>query len=133
VDALKRALYVQAGLWALAGVALSVAPKLVLVTLFDQPPVREFAWVRLLGVQTFALAMLMVLVAHRVDDLWWWSWAFAAADVGVALIVVLNLAFGLAPRQSAALWWVLSAITVGFALWVLFGLYVSSRERPIPD
>jgi hypothetical protein len=133
VDALRRVLYVQAGVWAVVGLALAIAPGLVLVTVFGQPELGEAAWIRLLGVQTFGLALLMVLVAHRVEELWWWAWAFAFADLAVMTIVVLNLAFGLAPGQSAALWWVASVMTIGFALWMLYALWITSRERPIPE
>jgi hypothetical protein len=133
VDALRRVLYVQAGVWAVVGLALAIAPGLVLVTVFGQPELGEAAWIRLLGVQTFGLALLMVLVAHRVEELWWWAWAFALADLAVMTIVVLNLAFGLAPGQSGALWWVASVVTIGFALWMLYALWITSRERPIPE
>ena len=129
---LRRALYLQAGVWAVAGVALAAAPRLVLVTLFDQPPHQQFAWVRLLGVQSVGLALLMVLVAHRVEELWWWSWAFAIATVTIAAVALLNAAFGLGPHESSALWWVFSGVAVVFSLALLNGLYVASREQPAP-
>jgi hypothetical protein len=125
-------LYLQAGVWGLAGLILTVAPKFTLVTLFDQPRHQEFAWLRLFGLQAICLAMLMVLVAHRVEELWWWSWAFAFVTTAMAAVVVLNAAIGLAPYQSATLWWILSVVIVGFALGLLYGLFVSSREQPLP-
>ena len=125
-------LYLQAAAWAFFGSALSVAPRFVLVTMLDQEPLAEFAWVRLFGVQTVALAMLMVIVAHRIEELWWWSWSFAFAAVFSAVVVVLNLGFGLDRGQSTWLWWAFSAVTLGFAMSLLYGLYVSSRERPVP-
>ena len=133
VDALRRVLYVQAGVGAVVGLGLTIIPGLVLVTWFGQPELGETAWIRLLGVQTFGLALVMVLVAHRVEELWWWSWAFAFTDVALMGIVVLNLAFGLAPGQSAAVWWVASLVAIGFALWMLYALWITSRERPIPE
>ena len=129
---LRRALYLQAGVWAVAGVALAAAPRLVLVTLFDQPPHQQFAWVRLLGVQSVGLALLMVLVAHRVEELWWWSWAFAIATVASAAVALLNAAIGLGPHESGVLWWVLSGVSVLFSLGLLYGLYAASREQPAP-
>jgi hypothetical protein len=133
VDALRRVLYVQAGVWAVVGLALAIVPGLVLVTWFGQPAIGETAWIRLLGVQMVGLGLLMVLVAHRAEELWWWSWAFAFTDVAVMAVVVLNLAFGLSPEQSAALWWMASVVTVGLALWMLYALWITSRERPIPE
>jgi len=132
MKALRRVLTLQAAVWALAGVALLAAPRFVLVTLFDQSRHQEFAWMRLFGAQALGLAMLMVLVAHRVEELWWWSWAFAFVAVVTASVVLLNAAFGLAPHESSVLWWVFSAITTLFSLGLLYGLYAASREQPFP-
>ena len=132
MNALRRALYLQAGVWAIVGMALAVAPRVALVTLFDQPRHQEFAWMRLLGIHALGLGMLMVLVAHRVEELWWWSWAFAIATVASAAVALLNAAFGLGPHESGVLWWVLSAPAVLFSLGLLYGLYEASREQPAP-
>jgi hypothetical protein len=131
MNALKRALYLEAAVWALAGLALSIAPRFVLESVFDQPP-ADPAWIRIVGIQAFGLAMLMVLVAHRIEDLWWWSWAFALVTLGVAAVAVLNAAIGLSPGQPATLWWLFSAAAVLSSLGLLAGLYVSSQEQPLP-
>ena len=115
MNALKRALYLEATVWAVTGLALSIDPRLILERLFDQPTVDP-AWTRIVGIQTFGLALLMVLVAHRIEDLWWWSWAFALMATGVAGVVVLNAALGLAPGESGVLWWLFSLVAVGFGL-----------------
>jgi hypothetical protein len=131
MNALKRALYLEAALWAVGGLALAIAPRFVLETIFDQPR-TDPAWLRLAGIQAFGLAMLMVLVAHRIEDLWWWSWAFALITVGVAAVTVLNAAFGLASGQPAAFWWLFAAVAILASLGLLAGLYVSSQEHPLP-
>ena len=133
MNALRRVLYLQAAVWALAGLSLAAAPRLVLVSLFRQPPFYDYAWLRILGLQSLGLAMLMVLVGHRVTELWWWSWAFELVNVALVPVVVLNAAFGLAPGESAVLWWVFSLVAAGFAFALLFGLFVSSREQPLPE
>jgi len=132
MNGLRRALYLQAAVWALAGAALALAPRFVLVTVFGQPAPNEPAWLRLLGIHAFTVAMLMVLVAHRIEDLWWWSWAFALMATGVAGVVVLNAALGLAPGESGVLWWLFSLVAVGFDLALLFGIYMTSRQQPLP-
>lgn len=132
MNTLRRVLYLEAGVWAVAGVALGLAPRFVLVTVFDQPPVPDFAWLRLYGIQAVGLAMLMVLVAHRIEQLWWWSWAFAVVTTGTAAVVVLNAAFGLSPRQSSVLWWLFALVALAFAFGLLYGLFVSSKEQPFP-
>src|SRR5207247_837321 len=101
VNALRRVLYLQAALWVLVGVALAAVPRFVLVTLFDQPPHQEVAWLRALGVESIGLALVTVLVAHRVEELWWWSWAFVLVAAATAAVALLNAAFGLAPHQSS--------------------------------
>lgn len=132
MNALRRTLYLQAAVWGALGLALALAPRLVLVTVFDQPRHEEYAWVRLFGVHDIALAMLMVLVAHRIEELWWWSWAFAFMTAITTTVVVLNAVFGLSPHQPALLWWLFSAVALGFSLSLLYGLFVASREQPLP-
>jgi hypothetical protein len=130
VAILKRALYAQAAVWAVAGVVLAVAPRWVLTTLFDQPPLAENAWLRILGVEAAGLAMLMVLVARRLDDLWWWAWAFELVTLCVASVAALNAAFGLSPHEPALLWWLLTAAAVVLALALLVGLAGAARDNP---
>ncbi len=132
MNALRRVLYLEAGVWAACGAAMVLAPRFVLVTLFDQPPLGEFAWLRLYGIQAVGLAMLMVLVAHRIEQLWWWSWAFALVTAGTAALVVLNAAFGLTRNQSGALWWIFGIVALAFSFGLLYGLFVSSKEQPFP-
>jgi hypothetical protein len=132
MNALRRTLYLQAAVWAAAGLAIAVAPRFVLVTLFDQPQSREYAWLRLFGVQAVSLAMLMVLVAHRIEELWWWSWTFAFMTAITTATVLLNAAFGASAGQSSLLWWLFSVVALAFSLALLYGLFVASREQPLP-
>jgi hypothetical protein len=125
VNALRRTLYLQAAAWAVAGLVLGLAPGVA--------SGGAHVWVRLLGVQAFVLAMLMVLVGHRVEDLWWWSWAFAFLSMACTAVALLHGAFG-HPRGTggAAAWWVLSLVLAGFTLSLLYGLFVTSRQNPFP-
>ena len=132
LTALRRTLQIQAAAWALTGALTALAPRFVVETLFGQPHLSDPAWIRLLGVESITLAMVMVLVAHRIQDLWWWCWAFALMTTGFAAILVSNTAFGLVPGQSAVTWWLASAGVVGFDLALLYGLFVASRGQPLP-
>ena len=58
----------EAAVWAACGVAIAVAPRFVLVTMFDLPPLPDQGYVRIAGVFAFSLSLLMVLVARRLDD-----------------------------------------------------------------
>jgi hypothetical protein len=131
MDALRRTLYLQAAVWAFVGVALVIAPGFVLVNVFGQPHLGEAGWLRLLGVHSVTVAMFMVLVAHRIEDLWWWSWAFALMTTAVVIVVLLDAAFGLQRGQSSVLWWLFGALAVAFDLGLLYGLFVSSRQNPM--
>lgn len=132
MNALRRVLYLNAALLAVSGVALLVAPRFVLVTVFDQSRHQEFSWMRLLGAQALGLAMLAVLVAHRVRELWWWSWAFAFVWVLTAAVSLLNAAFGLGSHESGVLWWVSGGVATALALGLLYALFAASREQPFP-
>ena len=87
------------------------------------------ARVRRLGSQAW---VARVLVGHRIQDSWWWSWGFTIVTAGLAAVALLNAAFGLAPGDSAVLWWLFGAVTVAFAFGLMYGLYQASGEQPIP-
>ena len=132
MDGLRRALYSQALVWALVGAALAALPKFLLVTVFDQTPYADYAFVRVAGLQAVGLAMLMVLVAHRAEDLWWWSWAFVVPTVTVAAVALLNAGFGLDEGSSALFWWVFGGVTAAFSAWLLLVLYRVAGRTPLP-
>jgi hypothetical protein len=129
---LRRVLYAQALLWAVTGLALAFVPRFMLHTVFGQVVGPEDAWVRIAGVESIVLAMLMVLVAQRSDQVWWWSWAFVLLEAGVAVIAVTHVLFGLPPGSSSLLWWLLAAVGVVFAAALLLGLGRTGQERPLP-
>jgi hypothetical protein len=109
-------------------VALAAVPRFVVSSVFQQPGPFEPVWFRILGLQAFGLALLMVLVAHRAEELWWWSWAFALATVGSAVAAVLHAAFGVTPGGSEGAWWALAGVLVAFSLLLLYGLYQTARR-----
>lgn len=129
---LRTLLYAHAGVWALVGVGLAVIPKAILNGLFDQPNPPEYAWIRLVGILLIGLALFMVLVAHRVEELWWWSWGFVLSTGAVAALFTLNAAFGVDEGASSVLWWVGALVSWGLASGTLLGLSRAGREKP-PD
>jgi cell division protein FtsW (lipid II flippase) len=130
VKLLRRVLVWQAALWAGFGLVLVVAPGWVIETVFDQPPLGEEAWLRVSGVMAIALAGMMVLVSHRVEDLWWWSWAFVILEVASTVILVLNAILGVPDGAASWPWWVLAGANAGFALIELAALAQIGTERP---
>jgi hypothetical protein len=120
----------QAGVWAVCGLAITVAPRLVLVSMFDLPPLPDQGYVRIAGIFSFCLSLLMVLVARRLADLWWFVWAFVIATVGSAAIAALNALFGIPEGASPLLWWVFAALSTAFTVGLLAGLAKTGTERP---
>ncbi len=108
---LRGALRLQAVVWALAGVALLAAPGWLVESVMDQPPPGEAAWLRLSGVAAVALAGQMVLVGHRVEELWWWSWTFVLLEVGAVAVLAAG---AVAPPRGAPAWpWWAAAVVNG--------------------
>jgi hypothetical protein len=109
----------QALVWAACGIAIALAPRFVLVTVFDLPPLPDQGYVRIAGVFAFSLSLLMVLVARRLETLWWFAWAFVLATAGSAIVAVLNALFGL-----------FAALSTAFTVGLLAGLAKTGTERP---
>jgi hypothetical protein len=120
----------QALVWAACGIAIAVAPRFVLVTVFDLPPLLDQGYVRIAGVFAFSLSLLMVLVARRLETLWWFAWAFVLATAGSAIVAALNALFGLPDGVSPLLWWVFAAVSMAFTVGLLAGLAKTGTERP---
>jgi len=123
-------LLVMALVWAICGAAIAAAPRLVLVTLFDLPEPPEFGYVRVAGVLSFSLALLMVMVSRRLEELWWFAWAFVIAAAGTTLVAAVTALFGLPEGASALLWWVFAAASAAFTVGLLAGLARTGTERP---
>ena len=130
MDLLRRVLIIQAGVWAACGVAIAVAPGFVAITLFDLPRLPDQGYVRIAGVFAFSLSLLMVLVARRLETLWWFAWAFVLAAIGSAVVAALNAAFGLSDGASPLLWWLFAAASTSFTVGLLAGLAKTGTERP---
>lgn len=128
VTLLRRVLYLQAAANALFAVFALAAPRFLLVSLLGQPQPVDDAWVRLVGVQDLVLAMLIVLVAQRIEDLWWWSWAFVAMTFGTAAVTTLHALVGLPPAAAAWPWWAAGLFSWAIAFGLLRGIAVAGVE-----
>ena len=104
---LKRFLYWEAVLLAVGGLFASAFPRWLLETVFAQPPSPD-GWVRIAGVQALGFAMLAVVIAHRIEELWWASWAYVITSALVAAVTAGYALFGLPEGVSAVLWWLMA-------------------------
>jgi hypothetical protein len=130
VTLLRRTLWWQAGLWAAAGLSFLVAPGWLVETVLGQPPAVEEAWLRVLGAAAIVLAMTMVLVANRVETMWWWAWAFAILELLTATVFALNALLDLPEGAAAWPWWSLAAVNALFGVLDIAGLAKAGTERP---
>jgi hypothetical protein len=130
VKLLQRVLLLMALVWAVCGAAIAVAPSFVLVTMFDLPEPPDFGYVRVAGVLSFSLALLMVMISRRRAELWWFAWAFVVAAAGTALVAALTALFGLPGGASPLLWWLFAAASTAFTVGLLVGLARTGTERP---
>jgi hypothetical protein len=126
---LRRTLYLGAAVSVIGGLAFSITPHFWLVTVFKQQPYPDSAGGRMFGVGMFTFGLLMVLVAHRIEQLWWWSWAFVIAGVGFTL-VGLTRAIGDPGDSSSTMWWGVALSNAVFAGSLIWGLGRTGMERP---
>lgn len=130
MDTLKRVLYLTALLWGLAGLLMTAVPRFLLVTVFSQPPYEDYAWVRIGGIDALALALLAVLVAHHIEQVWWWTWAFALVAAGEAVVFTLNALIGAPPGAAVWPWWLLAGVQWALGAGFVWGLARAGSERP---
>ena len=129
VNLLRRALYAEATVLLLFGAGLAIAPRLLLVDVFSQRFLPDYAWVRIVGVQSVGFALLMVLVGQRLEELWWWAWAFALVGAAVGTVALLNALFSVPAHSEAWPWWLLAISALGFAAALLLGMARAGAER----
>jgi hypothetical protein len=132
VALLRRVLYLYALFGAVIGVVLVTFPRFLLVDLLGQPGYPDYAWVRLVGTHTLGLALLGVLVGQRVEDLWWWCWAFVAMAFGTAAVTTLHAAFGVPSGADLWPWLVLAGWSWVIAFGLVWGIARAGVERPPP-
>jgi hypothetical protein len=130
VKLLRSVLYAQAAVWAACGIAVAVLPHWVLQGLFDQPEYVDNAYVRVSGVLAIGLALLMVLVAQRLEDVWWWAWAFILTTAGVVTVTGLHALFGVPAGAGSLLWWLFAAVNAAFLVGLMVGMAMTAQEKP---
>jgi hypothetical protein len=129
VNSLRRSLYLGAASISVTGLFLLIAPRFFLVDVLRQFAQRDYVGPRLAGVGALVGAMLMVLIAHKIEDLWWWSWAFAIGAAGYAAISLLRAILG-PSGASVVPWWLLALGSLSFGVSLVWGLYLAAREHP---
>lgn len=126
---LRRTLSIGAALLLGLSIPLVLIPSTVVETVMGQTPTDE-VWLRLFGTAGIALALFHVLVLRKLDDLWWWTWAFVLFDGLSAVIALLHAAVALPPGSAAWPWWLYGVGSAVFAALYVVGLAKAGQERP---
>ena len=77
------------------------------------------------------LAMLMVLVAQHTGEAWWWAWAFALLEAGVATVCVLHAIADSGSGRPLVGWWIAGVVSVVIGALDLLGLVRAEQAKPI--
>ena len=126
---LRRALLAFAGVWALCGVAIAVVPRWLLVTWFDQASYPDYTYVRVCGIAALGSAALALMISRRLEEVWWWSWAFVL-EAGLTAVVT-GLHGALSGTEGPWFWW-LFALTNGVLVGgLLLGIARAGVEQPL--
>lgn len=127
---LRHLLKVQAALWLVFGLAIALVPRAVFEGVFGQPVLTDYAVVRAAGVMAIVLAMLMVLVSQKLEDVWWWAWTFALLEAGTAAIFLVNAVWGVPHGAPAWPWWALAVTNAVIGALELVAIGRTAQDRP---
>lgn len=127
---LQRVLKIQAALWALFGLVLVLNPGIVVEAIFGLPAAADATLLRVLGVAALVLAMLMVLVSQHAGETWWWAWAFALLEAGVATICLLHAVLGAGEAEPSLPWLIAGIVSIVFGGLDLVGLARAEQAKP---
>ena len=129
MNLLRRTLSIGAFVLLVTSLALLIAPGWLTGILLGQSPTQD-VWLRLLGATSLSLALIHVLIARKIEELWWWSWAIVAFDAITAIVTILHALVGLPEGSPAWPWWVTGSVSTLFAALYLAGLARAGQEKP---
>jgi hypothetical protein len=127
---LRRVLGQGALLLLLLSVPLVVLPRTMVEDVLGQTVVVDDIWIRLFGAGCLALGLFHVLILRKLEDLWWWCWAFVVFDGSISVICLSHAAVGIPEGSAAWPWWVLGGATGAFTALYLVGLAKTGQEKP---
>jgi hypothetical protein len=127
---LRRVLALGALLLIGIGVPLALVPSTVTERLLGQQPLGDDVWLRLFGVAGVVIGLFHVLIIRKLDDVWWWCWAFVLFDGVSAVIVVLHAVIGVPEGAAVWPWWLYGFISAAFSGLYLAGIARAGTEKP---
>jgi hypothetical protein len=127
---LRRVLGVGAMVTFVLSAPLVVIPRTIVGGLMGQAQFADDVWIRLFGTAGIVLSLFHVLILRKLDDLWWWVWAFVIFDGLSAMIVIAHAAVGVPEGSSRWPWWAYGATSVLFTALYVVGLAKAGQEKP---
>lgn len=92
--------------------------------------VPNLTWIRLVGLQAIMTGLMQVIIGHRVESLWWFSWTFVFGAVASLVVFGAHLISGLGPSESPVPWAVLVLFAAVGVVGLLYGLARAGIEKP---
>jgi len=114
-----------------SGLVIAVVPRWILVTVFDQVPYPDHTYVRICGIAALASAALAVMISRRLDDVWWWSWAFVLETALTAFVTTLHAIVSVPPGSASWFWWMFAITNIVLAATLVSGIGRAGTEKPI--
>ena len=127
---LRRVLAAGAVVTVALSAPLVVIPRTIVEGLMGQERIADDIWIRLFGTGVITLALFHVLILRKLNDLWWWVWAFVIFDGLTSVVVLAHAAVGLPEGSPAWPWWVYGAASVLFTALYVLGLAKAGQEKP---
>ena len=125
---LRTVLYLSAAAHVTGGLALLLAPGAAMSALGQAQP--DLAWIRLVGIQGTMTGLMQVIIGHRVETLWWFSWTFVFGAVASMAVFAWHAIAGVPAGSAVWPWWALAAFGAAGVVTLLAGLALAGLERP---
>ena len=127
---LRRVLGVGGAVLVVIGVPLALIPGTILQRLLGQRPLGDDAWIRQFAVALIVIGLFHVLIIRKLDEVWWWSWAFVVFDGVSAIVAIIHAAIGVPEGSASWPWWSYGATSGSFAVLYLVGIARVGQEKP---
>ena len=112
------------------GLPLVLVPGTVAERILGQQPLSDYVWLRLFGTAGIVLGLFHVLIIRKLEEVWWWCWAFVLFDGASAVIVVLHAVVGMRDGSAVWPWWVYGTTSGLFTALYLAGIARAGQEKP---
>jgi hypothetical protein len=127
---LRRVLGIGAAALVVIGVPLAVIPGTIVDRVLGQRPIGDDVWIRLFAIALIVIGLFHVLIIRKLDDVWWWCWAFVIFDGVSAIVVIVHAAIGVPQGSAAWPWWLSGAVSGLFTVGYVVGIARAGQEKP---